>query len=119
MIGYTRFNVPVKRDEFGSVHTQPVLVEDELLPVMAAIVAAASKPVRLTQEHVIDRLSRQLSEAELGMIVRRTRQVLEDDLRAAALRDGLAVITEIRIEEPSPGCFLASAVGMPLIEVRL
>lgn len=124
MSDYTRFDMPVSKDEFGGITTAPVVVQDELLPVMAKIVRSATKLVRLEQQTVysLRGMDKALGESMLRQLRDRFRYDLEQTMRAEAQKMNHAIITPITHEETADALgvlFVARAVGMPLIEIEL
>lgn len=122
-MGFYRFTIPTHHYRFGgrafAVHKECV-VQTELLPVMAAIIDAATRPSRLTQEYVFNQPRSVLAEGQREHLGQRVRYDLEHALREEAKKLGRCIVTAITFEETADDSgvlFIASAMSMPLIEV--
>lgn len=120
--GFTHFDIPIHRDQYGGVTVKAVLVSDALLPVMADIIEKATRPVLLTKETTVRVDPSGLTEDSLTHIRESAARFLIDELRTHAVRESLAVITEPRLDESVEGGMLAfrcTATAMPLLEKGL
>lgn len=117
--GFTRFDIPISRDRFGGVTMKAVVVSDNLLPIMADIIEKAARPVLLTKKTTVRVEPSELTEGSLTHIRESAARFLIDELRTHAIREGLAIITEPRLDESVEGGMLAfrcTATAMRLLE---
>lgn len=113
---FTEFTVPVRRDANGGIETRQVLVSNDMLPIMADIIAAATSPYRLHQEYRVDMRGAHIPWESLRD---RIQYDLEHGLREDAKKKGIAVITEVTFGEAGDALgvlFTADATGMPLLQ---
>lgn len=120
-VDYTTFHIPIRRDRFGSLEHKAVVVPDTLLPAMARIIEAATRPVQLRNQFELTARHYHVSmgESVLEMLKLRVHDDLEHELRAKAKKQRFAVITDVSfVETPVDGAVLivASALAMPLID---
>ena len=124
MSDYTRFDIPVSKDEFGGITTEPVIVQDKLLPAMAQIIKGATRLVSFRQQYVysLRGMDATLGESILRQLRDRIRFDLEQGMREEARKMNHTIVTPFEHEETGDKLgvlFVATAVGMPLIEVSL
>jgi len=122
MSDFTQFTIPVSRDRYGAVKVKHCLVSDALLPLMAAIIDAAMRPVKLTERYIFPVRSAVLTEEAFAQVRDRVRYDLEHALREAAKKTGHTLITRVSIEEipdVTGVAFIATATAMPMIEAGL
>jgi hypothetical protein len=119
---FTRFDIPIARDRYGSTTMKAVVVSDELLPVMADIIEKATRSVLLTQERTIRVAPEMCTEESLAHIRKSVAKELTYALEDHAKEHGLAIITKPDFEESIDGgvlAFRATATAMRLLEKGL
>ena len=124
---FATFDVPYRVDIDGFVEMKCFSVAHATIPVMADIIEKATRPVLLAKEQRIrvDTLAvteLAMTEESLNSIRQSVGHFLREELRAHAIREGLAVITEPSIEESVDGGMLAfrcTATAMRLLEEGL
>lgn len=116
-----RFNIPVKRDEFGGTVVKAMYVAPQVLPVMAAIIEAATHPVRVQQEFHVPTHGQWTAEEALNALRDRVKYDLTHALRNEAEKNKMTIITPIEWHESIEQggvLFRVTASAMPLIEVK-
>lgn len=119
---FTEFQIPIERDQHGGITTKAVVVQDELLPVMADIIGKASRPVLLTKTTEIRVTSHDVTEQLLTHLREGAELELRYKLFEHAREHGFAIITEPKFEESIDGIgveFRMTATAMPLLEKGL
>lgn len=122
IVTFTRFDIPINRDRYGGVTMKACVVSDNLMPVMADIIDAATRPVLLRKEFTFSRVADTLSEQQWVYISERVRSDLEAGIYEQAKKDGLAVITRVVFEQQGDELgvmFTATATAMQLLEKGL
>lgn len=118
MSDITRFDIPVRKDRYGAVEMKPVLVQDKLLPLMAEIIDAASRPGVLREQYMTTPRRSLFAEDQWEALRKRIRYDLEHGLRESAKKLGQTLITAVKFEEHGDEqgvLFTAQAVAMRLI----
>jgi len=122
MSDFTQFTIPVSRDRYGTVEMKHCLVSNALLPLMAAIIDAATRPVKLTEQFYFPVRDAVLTEEVFSQVRDRVRYDLEHALREEAKKTGYTLITRVAIEEipdVTGVAFIATATAVPMLEVGL
>lgn len=117
--GFTRFDIPISRDKWGGVEVKACVVSDNLLPVMADIIDAATKPTLLTQRYEFHNRRAVLADDQWEALRDRIQYDLEHALREEAKKLNLCVITAVSFKALPVAdvvLFTASATAMRLLE---
>lgn len=116
-----RFMIPDGVDRFGLVTHRECAVSVDLIPLMAKIIEAATKPARVEQTYAMpDHGLQHADNAMWEHLVSRVRYDLEHALHDEAKKTNRCLITRVtHSEHVDDGgvLFRATAVAMPLLDL--